>query len=41
MMLMKEEESFLGLSIVGNLTYNQISMLANKVTIDDFRNIAD
>ena len=41
MMLMKEEESFLGLSIVGNLTYDQISILTNKVKIDDFRNIAD
>ena len=41
MMLMKEEDSFLGLSIVGNLTYDQISMLANKVKIDDFMNIAD
>ena len=41
MMLIKEEDSFLGLSIVGNLTYDQISMLAKKVKIDDFRNIAD
>ena len=41
MMLMKEDESFLGLSVVGNLTYDQVSMLANKVKIDDFRNIAD
>ncbi|MCD6566057.1 MAG: DUF4252 domain-containing protein [Bacteroidales bacterium] len=41
MMLMKEEDSFLGLSIVGNLTYDQISMLTNKVKIDDFRNIVD
>lgn len=41
MMLIKEEDSFLGLSIVGNLTYDQISMLANKVKIDDFKNIAD
>lgn len=41
MMLIKETESFLGLSIVGNLTYDQISMLANKVKIDDFMNIAE
>jgi len=41
MMLIKEAESFLGLSIVGNLTYDQISMLANKVKIDDFTNIAE
>lgn len=41
MMLIKEEDSFLGLSIVGNLTYDQISMLTNKVKIDDFRNIGD
>jgi len=41
MMLMKEEDSFLGLSIVGNLTYDQISMLTNKVKIDDFRNLSD
>jgi hypothetical protein len=41
MMLIKEEDSFLGLSIVGDLTYDQISMLANKVKIDDFRNIVD
>ena len=41
MMLMKENDSFLGLSIVGNLTYDQISMLTNKVKIDDFRNIGD
>ena len=41
MMLLKEEDSFLGLSIVGNLTYDQISMLTNKVKIDDFMNMAD
>ena len=41
MMLMKEEDSFLGLSIVGNLTYDQISMLTNMVKIEDFMNIAD
>ena len=41
MMLMKEEDSFLGLSIVGNLTYDQISMLTDKVKIDDFRNLSD
>ena len=41
MMLIREEDSFLGLSIVGNLTYDQISMLTNKVKIDDFKNITD
>ena len=41
MMLMKEEDSFLGLSIVGNLTYDQISMLTNMVKIEDFMNNAD
>ncbi|MCK4699013.1 MAG: DUF4252 domain-containing protein [Bacteroidales bacterium] len=41
MMLIKEEDSFLGLSIVGNLTYDQISMLANEVKIDDFKDIAE
>ena len=41
MMLIKEEDSFLGLSIVGNLTYDQISMLTNKVKIDDFKDITD
>lgn len=39
MMLIKESDSFLGLSLVGNLTYDQISVLANKVKIEDFRNI--
>lgn len=41
MMLIKEKDSFLGISLVGKLTYDQISMLAKKVKIDDFRNIAD
>lgn len=41
MMLIKEKDSFLGISLVGKLTYDQISMLAKKVKIDDFRNIGD
>ena len=39
MMLIKETDSFLGLSLVGNLTYDQISMLASEVKIEDFRNM--
>lgn len=39
MMLIKESDSFLGLSLVGNLTYDQISTLASEVKIEDFRNM--
>lgn len=41
MMLIKEEDSFLGLSIVGDLSYDKISMLTEKVEIDDFKQLAE
>ena len=41
MILITEEDSFLGLSLVGKISLDQLSSVAKTIDIEDFMKIAD